>query len=87
MGNGRDLRIFSLNLGQRAMDFNIAFTIRLHGELHGFIDNLHPRAHPHLFEQRLNVRGVHPHTARADTQANAVRRAGAMNEIFPIPHA
>lgn len=66
------------------MDFDIAFTIRLDGKLHRLIDNPYRRPGFHLAEQRFDVISVHPHTARADAQTNAVWGVSSVDEIFTV---
>jgi hypothetical protein len=81
------VRVFPLHLRQRPMDFDIAFTIRLDGKLHRLIDNPYRRPGFHLTEQRLDVRGVHPHTARADAQPTLSGALVPWMRYSPLPYA
>ena len=47
---GHGLRIAGLIRRQRAMNFNIALTVRLHGELDRLVDNPYRRPAFHLIE-------------------------------------
>ena len=76
--------VFPFGLRKRPVDFDIAFTIRLDGKLHRLIDNPYRRPGFHLAEQRFDVISVHPHTARADAQTNAVWGVSSVDEIFTV---
>ena len=70
---------------QRSMHFDIPHAVRLNRIFYRLINHPDRRACADLSKQCFNVRRVHANTTRTHTQAHAVRRAGAMNKIFPIP--